>query len=293
MKVKIAIIFLIILINIVIFFIFLKINNLGEINNNYYPKKIVSLTLPAFYQITKEIVKDKFDVVLILPAGADIHNFEISPTELEKIKKSEIIFVVGLGLDDWLVNSLKGLPLKIVDITSNIKFIYTDKGLDPHFWLSIENMKIIAKEIEKQIESLDVVNKNFYQENLNNVLLRLDNLQQESRRRLEKISQRNIIVQHDAFNYFAKENNLRIIGYLEDSNGEISFHQIRTLIKEIKDLKIKQIFKVPGEESNLLNNLADELNLKVYELDPIEGKKTLNYFEAYLNNLKTLENALK
>jgi zinc transport system substrate-binding protein len=293
MKLKIIIISLIILVNLLIFFIFTKIttNKVNKIHS--FPKRTIALTLPALYQITKEIIKDKFEIVLILPAGADVHNFEISFNELEKIKKAQAIFVVGLGIDDWLIRALKDYPLKIINLSGNVKFISTYKGLDPHFWLSIENMKIVAKEIEIQMEILDPVNKNFYRQNLTNVLTNLDSLAQESQQRLKGISQRNIIVQHDAFNYFAKENNLRIIGYLESNNEEISPQQLKTLIKKIENFKIKQIFKVPGEESNLLTNLAKELNLKVYELDPIEGKKTLNYFEAYLNNLKILEDALK
>lgn len=256
-------------------------------------KNIIGVTIMPLLEITKDISKDKYEVELILPPGADVHAFEIGPNELEKIKKMKLIFYVDLGLDDWLIKNLHESQVKMVNLSQEIEPIITSKGTDPHFWFSIENMKRISHRIESEMEILDPANKNLYQENLNHLLARFDDLTKEKENMLKEIKQKNLIVQHDAFNYLAKETGLNIVAYLEDSHGETSFYNLQELIRKINNLKIKQIFKVAGEESNLLNNLAQELNLKIYELDPMEGKKSLSYFEAYLNNLKVLKEALK
>lgn len=256
-------------------------------------QNLIGVTIMPLLEITKEIVKDKYKVELILPPGADLHNFEISRQELEKIKNMKLIFFVDLGVDDWLIQNFQDYPIKIINLSQEVDLITTKKGIDPHFWLSIENMKKVSRKIEQEVETLDPVNKDFYRQNLNNLLVKLDELREETKNVVGKVKQKNLIVQHDAFNYFAKESGLSIVGYLEDSNGEVSFQQLQELIKKINDLKIKQIFKVVGEESNLLNNLVQELNLKVYELDPMEGKGSLSYFEAYLNNLKIIQEALQ
>lgn len=256
-------------------------------------KNTIGVTIMPLLEITKEIVKDKYKVELILPSGADIHNFEISRHELEKIKKMKIIFYVNLGVDDWLIKSLQDYPIKLINLSYDLDLITTSRGVDPHFWLSIENMKKVSQKIELEMEKIDPVNKNFYRQNLNNLLVKLETLKKEAENTVKKIKQKNLIVQHDAFNYFAKETGLNIVGYLEDSNGEISLQQLQELIKKINNFNIKEIFKVAGEQSVTLNNLAQELNLKIYELDPMEGKKSLNYFEAYLNNLKIIQEALQ
>jgi ABC-type Zn uptake system ZnuABC Zn-binding protein ZnuA len=102
-----------------------------------------------------------------------------------------------------------------------------------------------------------------------------------------------LITQHNAFNYLAKELNLNIVGYLESANKELTPEELKFLIDRIKLLNLKVIFKEPGEESNLLKTIAQEYNLKIYELDPIEGKSGLNYFDTYQKNIETLKEALK
>lgn len=256
-------------------------------------ENMIGVTIMPLLEITKEIVKDKYKVELIIPAGADLHNFEISRQELEKIKSMRLIFFIDLGIDDWLVKNLKDYPIKLINLSQGVDLITTTKGIDPHFWFSIENMKKVSQKIEQEVEILDPARKYFYRQNLNNLLGKLDDLKRETKNVVKKIKQKNLIVQHDAFNYFAKELGLNIVGYLEDSNGEISFQKLQEVIKKINDFRIKHIFKVVGEESNVLNNLVQELNLKVYELDPMEGKGSLNYFEAYSNNLKVIQETLQ
>jgi zinc transport system substrate-binding protein len=102
-----------------------------------------------------------------------------------------------------------------------------------------------------------------------------------------------LITQHNAFGYLAQELNLNIVGFLEGSNKEITPTELQKLIDAIRVLGIKAIFKEPGEESSLLKTLAKEFNLKIYELDPIEGKSGLNYFDAYRKNIETLKEALR
>lgn len=265
----------------------LSIISLQKTYQEYFAPKI-AVTIYPFYDITKEIVGDKFPVVLITPPGAEPHNFELRPEDIKKLRGVKIVFSNGILIDNWVENIVKNFPnVKIIRLADSAEIIDND----PHFWLSLENMKKVAQRIEKEMENFDPQNKQYYQQNLNNVLSKLNKLQE-----LTKNLQFNspyLITQHNAFNYLAKELNLNIIGYLESAHKELTPEELKMLFDRIRVAKIKAIFKEPGEESNLLRTIAEEFNLQVYELDPIEGKSNLNYFDAYQKNIETLQKALK
>jgi zinc transport system substrate-binding protein len=250
----------------------------------------IAVTIYPFYDIVKEIVGDKFEVVLIVPPGAEPHNFELRPQDILKLRGTKIIFSHGLIIDDWTKNLTQNLKsAKIIPLYQSVNLI----DQDPHFWLSLENMKKVAKKVAEEMESFDPQNKDYYEKNLENVLNKLNELSKFAQAISKNFSSRYLITQHDAFGYLAQELNLNIVGFLEGPNEELTPTELQKLIDAIRVLKIKVIFKEPGEESNLLKTLAKEFNLKIYELDPIEGKSGLNYFDSYLKNLETLKEALR
>ena len=46
----------------------------------------VAVTIYPFYDIVKGIVGDKFEVILIVPPGAEPHNFELLPQDILKLR---------------------------------------------------------------------------------------------------------------------------------------------------------------------------------------------------------------
>jgi zinc transport system substrate-binding protein len=276
----------------VIIIIILGIISLFALRKTYEEFTIpkVAVTIYPFYDIVKEIVGDKFEVVLIVPPGAEPHNFEIRPQDILKLRGVKIIFSHGLIIDDWTKNLTQNLKsAKVIPLYQSVNLI----DQDPHFWLSLENMKKVAQKVAKEMENFDPQNKDYYEKNLENVFNKLNELSKFAQNESKNFSSRYLITQHNAFKYLAQELNLNIMGFLEGPNKELTPAELQKLIDSIRALKIKVIFKEPGEESNLLKTLAKEFNLKIYELDPIEGKSGLNYFDAYRKNIETLKESLK
>lgn len=254
----------------------------------YFTPKI-AVTIFPFYDLTKEIVGDKFEVILITPPGAEPHNFEPTPSDLKKIGGSKIIFASGTVLDEWAKKIITNLPqVEIVNLNRNLVLIDND----PHFWLSLENMKKIAQTITEKMTTFDPVNQNYYQNNLKKVNQKLDELLEFSRLETAQLKNRYLVTQHNAFNYLAQELDLNNLGYLESVNKELTPQELKDLIDKIRLFKVKVIFKEPGEDSALLRTISQELGLKIYELDPIEGKSGLDYFSAYRKNIEILKEAL-
>lgn len=266
-------------------------------------KDKIAVTIFPFYDITKEIVGDKFEVILIITPGADPHNFEITPKDILKISGSKIIFWSGTHLDFWAKNIVSNLTkTKIVEINKNLPLIIEEEEeggegegegeeIDPHFWFSLENMKKIAENITEEIVKIDPKNRDYYLNNLESLKNKIDNLKEKSIEELKDIKFRYFVTQHNAFQYLAKELNFQTF-YLESAHKELTPQNIKDFIDKIRIFNIKSIFSEPGEVSSALENIAQNLNLKIYELDPLEGKGSQNFFEGYERNIKVLKEAL-
>lgn len=275
--------FLIIIILISFTFVLIKKNS----SQDFSPK--IAVTIFPFYDIVKEIVGNKYEIVLIAPPGTEPHNFEPSPSDIKRIFGVKIIFTSGTNLDEWVKNLSKNFSeIKYVNLNKNIELINND----PHYWLSIENMKKVAQIVNQELQEFDPINKNFYETNYLKLNEKLNELLNFARKETAQLKSRNIITQHNAFIYLAKELNLNIIGFFESENKEMTPLELKKIIDVIEKNNIKIIFKEPGEENNVLNTLAKELNLQVYSLDPIEGKNSLDYFSIYAKNIKILKEAL-
>ncbi len=56
-------------------------------------KPTIVTTIYPLYDFTRQVVGDKADVVLLVPAGAEPHDWEPAPSNLLTIKKGKAIYL--------------------------------------------------------------------------------------------------------------------------------------------------------------------------------------------------------
>lgn len=257
-------------------------------------KKIkIATTIFPLYDITKNIVGDKIDVINILPPGGSPHTFEITPSLIKKLQGTKIVFNIGDPLDSWVtkignnVNNILIYPVKKNINLKPFKFEHQDKKekntLDPHYWLSTENAKIIAENITKKIISIDPNNKSAYENNLNEYKIKLTETKNKIDQILANIPNKKLIVFHDSWNYFADEFNLDIVGVFVNSPGKEPTPQyLKKLHDTTKQNNIKAVFSEPQLSPETIKPFVDDLNLSLYILDPLGG---INERNSYINTL--------
>ena len=68
-------------------------------------KLVLSGTIFPVYDIVRQIAGDKADVSLLLAPGESPHTFNMTPSVQQAISESAIVFGIGEGLDEWIVDS--------------------------------------------------------------------------------------------------------------------------------------------------------------------------------------------
>lgn len=269
----------------------------------------IATTIYPIFDIAKNIAGDTVKVTNILPTGASPHTFELTPEKVKNLQGTNILFAVGHGLDNWasdLADNVMGL--KSVTVDKNISLLapldfYNDEdegesddsGYDPHYWLSVENAKIIATTIADNLKNIDPNNTDQYQENLDNYISALTNLYNESKNKLSELSSNKLLAAHDALQYFGNEFGLETVGAFQPSPGsEPTPQELAALQQIVSKYNVKALFVEPQLSQDTVEPFATDIDLPIYILDPLGGSNNRQtYIDLIKYNVDTVYQALK
>lgn len=236
--------------------------------------KIAATIFPVF-DIARNIVGDKIQVIQIVPPGASPHTFEVTPQTALELQGVKAIFKIGNGLDDWIDGvAQSGSPnAPIFTLSQGIDLRrFSDGSVDPHYWLALNNSQIIAKNIFQDILEIDPANKDYYQSNLDAYLKKLDTADKEISATLADVSQKNIATFHDAWYYFAQRYGLNVITAFEPFPGKEPTPQyLSGFINDIKKYNLKVVFIEPQFSSQSLVQIARDQGVNLVLINPADG----------------------
>ena len=237
----------------------------------------ISVSIFPIYDIVKNIAGEKANVNFIIPPGANPHNYSIKPSTVIQLSHSNLLIGVSKDFDGWIGKYTPANSKKI--------FLENDTK-NPHIWLSVKNGKKIAKKIEKILSENDKSNEKFYKDNLKKYLKKLNNVDLEIFKIFEKIKNKKFIQWHEAWNYFASDYNLKIIGTIEHGHGEKpSLKFFSDLIKKAKKESVSVVVIGIRVKSSAVKNLIKEIDGKKVALDSI-GTLDFEDRSTYINLLR-------
>jgi zinc transport system substrate-binding protein len=156
-------------------------------------------------------------------------------------------------------------------------------GKDPHVWLSPNNAIIMATNIKEALIQRDPANKEYYQQNTNELIMKLYDLKREIDAQLSSLPSRTFLIFHPAWGYFAADFNLTQVS-VEYCGKDPTPKQMAKLIKEAKEIGAKVIFAAPQFSQRSADAIASEIKGRVVLIDPLA--------KDYVNNLRKAAQAL-
>ena len=253
-------------------------------------------TIAPLYSFTKNIAGDLADVDNLLPSGAGPHECSFSPADIVKVSRSNVLIKNGVDLESWLdklmISAQTGKKeIVIADTSSGVEIIDND----PHIWLSPVNAVIQVKNIRDCLVKADPGNSETYRENAGLYIKRLKALDREIRDEVRTWKQREFVALHPAFTYFTKDYGLKQAAVIQETPEiEPSPKHIIDVIKTIEAAGIKAIFSESRASHKIVDTIAEDLKLRVYNLDTLEtGELSKEWYEEKMRaNLAVLKKAL-
>jgi len=258
----------------------------------------VITTIAPLYSFTKSVAGDYAEVENLLPSGAEPHEYSLSPEDAIKISRARVFVINGVGLETWLDKMLAESKESasqekqiVVDSSSGVDLI----SKDPHIWLSPKNAVIQVKNIRDALIEADPDNAEHYVKNAGDYINRLEALDAEIRAAVGPLKKKEFVSLHSAFLYFARDYGLREAAVIQVApEREPSPRHLADVINVIKKNNIRVIFSEPGVPHKIIETLAKDLNLKIYDLDTLEtGDLHPGWYEERMRaNLQVLKMAM-
>jgi ABC-type Zn uptake system ZnuABC Zn-binding protein ZnuA len=129
--------------------------------------------------IVRQVAGDLVDVHVLLPVGADPHGFQPTPQDITRVAQADVIFVNGLGLEQFLQRMLEsaGGHVRTVAVSEGVTPRELDAGHpesasgeheetaaagngehageDPHVWTDPTNVRVWVANVAAALAELD------------------------------------------------------------------------------------------------------------------------------------------
>ena len=257
----------------------------------------VIATTSVFADLAQLALGDNVTIETIIPAGVDVHTFEPSPADAQKLAGADLIVMNGLGLDEWALSLLEAAGkgeedvLELAEgIDESNAWVYLEGeehdeeegeehseeegeehghgGTDPHIWLDPKGAAIYVNRIAARVAAELPERAAAIESARDAGLAEIAALDEELRVGFAAIeaSTRKIVTFHDAFGYFARAYEIEIVGVAVEAPGqEPSAKEIAALIDAIKAAGVTSVFSEAQFPSKVLDQVAAETGATVLE----------------------------
>ncbi len=176
---------------------------------------VVSSSFSIIYDLVQEVGGDRIDHRLVVPVGAEVHEWELVPRNFVDLEETNVFFYNGLSLEEWLPqaeavldpNSTRTALGERADVGYlRIKIGEQQGDIDPHVWMNPSNVVAYVAIIAEVLAAADPDNEGFYRSNAERLQAELVTLDEDLRAALAVIpdEQRVLITSEAAFLYFAE-----------------------------------------------------------------------------------------
>jgi len=270
-------------------------------------KKVVLTTFTVLADMAQNVAGDKAIVQSITKAGAEIHGYEPTPSDLVRGKDADLILENGLNLERWADRFYNSFPkVSRLTLTDGVQPIsiadeaYQGKP-NPHAWMSPQNALIYVENIRKALGKIDPANAATYDANAKAYSQKILAIDVKLRQSIAAIppDKRYIVSCEGAFSYIARDYGLKEV-YIWPVNAEqqATPKQIEKVINTVKANQIPAVFCESTISNKAQLQVAKETGAKfagvffVDSLSPPDGPAS-TYLQLLEYNVNTLIKGLQ
>jgi ABC-type Zn uptake system ZnuABC Zn-binding protein ZnuA len=235
------------------------------------PALTASVTLGVFADFARQVGGDRVEVIQLIPDGVDVHSYQMTPTDLTSVHRSQVFLHNGFDLEPFAAQlGGGGRPeLARVGLAEGLTPIMHGRQANPHFWLDPRLAASYVARIRDAFTAADPAGAETYRVNADRYLATLQTLDADLEQQLGEVAPQNrkLIVSHDAFTYLARRYGFEeIASVLSTEAQEPSPSELIALIRQVRQAGVRTMFVEPQLTSRLTQQVAREAGLQTLPL---------------------------
>ncbi len=249
----------------------------------------------SFYPIAwaaQQVGGNRVAVTNLTPAGAEPHDLELTPDQIDEVLDATVVFELGRGFQPAVEDAAEQRDGATVELLP--------RGTrDPHVWLDPVRMASIVRTAQRELTKADPKGRAVYARIAARVLAELSALDTRYRDGLAHCERDVIVTAHEAFGHLAQRYGLRQEGVAGLSpDAEPDARRIAQLSDLVKRLGVTTVFTEELVSPRIAQTLAHEAGVHTETLNPLEGltdrelRRGDDYVSVMDANLTKLQAAL-
>lgn len=245
--------------------------------------------MAGFYPLAfaaEQVGGDGIEVTNLTPAGAEPHDLELTPREVEGILDADLVLFVGEGFQPAVEEAAAGSSGETVDVLEGLEL----RDGDPHVWLD----PVLFGEVVERIGA--ALGDEISPQRLHTRLNTLDDAYQLG---LADCERRDLVTTHDAFGYLADRYGLDVIPITGLSPEiEPSPRGLEAIAEIVEERGVTTVFTETLLSPEVGETVAREAGITTAVLNPLEGltedelARGDDYFSVMEANLEALRKGL-
>lgn len=245
----------------------------------------VVVTTTVLGDVVREVAGEGAAVEVLMPVGADPHDFQPSASQIAMITQADLVVANGLGLEEGLLDVLSGADsdgVAILEVGPQLdplplrQAVGEDDhgGEDPHVWFDPIRMATAARLVADALEVVDpgggwAERADAYAGDLTTTDERIASL-------LSAIpdNRRKLVTSHESLGYFADRYGFEVVGVVVPGGSTLSnpsSEELARLIDTIRSEGVRVIFSESTQSDALVEAIGSELGDGVAIVDLYSG----------------------
>lgn len=291
---------------------------LGNTKNNTQTNGKIAVVTSLFpeYDFVKQIGKERVNVQILLPPGAESHTYEPTPKDIVNINEADMFVFTSDIMEPWadkIANSIDS-DTKIVQAAKNIDLIEIEHHhdeedeeeheahkYDSHVWLNPQYAIKIVENITEELCEISPKDAEYFKDNAKLYIEELKKLDKEIEETITNSKKHKLVFGGEfAYIYFINRYGLEYATAYDGcgEGAEPSVAKIKEIVDTMNNEKIPVIFYQELSTGKIANMIADETNAKAllfhtaHNVTSKDLENGVTYVSLMKDNLENIKQAL-
>jgi manganese/iron transport system substrate-binding protein len=243
-------------------------------STNNLPKIVATTSIIC--DLVKQVAENTINLTCLISPGVDPDRYQPKPEDRQAIEQAKIIFFNGYNFEPSLFKLMKAskngaakIAVAQRAVPKPLKYQKNGKLVsNPYVWHNPKNGIKMAEIISSNLSKAIPENAALYGRNTQKIKKELNQLDVWIKLRVDSIpaNNRRLVTANNAMAYYAKAYNIASLSALERvNNAKATPVRVKAVVREIRRSKVPTIFVDTTTNSNIINTVAKQANVKVSE----------------------------
>lgn len=241
----------------------------GDSSSDRRPSIVV--THAVLGSVVEDLVGDAADVRVLMPSGADPHDFQPSAKDIAALRNADLVVTNGLGLEESLDDALRQAQADgtaVFTAGDHVEVRRVAGAADPHFWTDPNQMRTVVAALATAVDDELGIDMASRAEAADKRLGALDGSILGALAHITA-SRRKLVTGHESMGYFARAYGFELVDTVVpglSTQAGVSASQLAELKNTIARERVPVVFIEAGTPRQVTDAIADETGVSVVEI---------------------------